>query len=237
MCPDYPWMARPTVNASPNASCSRPVCPSVAIRPGPETPPRTARTGANGQRQRDQHEQRERPVHRDQRGKRERHQEEQQVHVRARASPIRTASVRFPAVASEPMSRRLLIISSAHGQQPGRDRRREPEPGEPPHLHERGPGHRRHAEEHEDGHLAEPPVPVGTRPAGVEPGGEHAQRPAGDDPPRRHRGEHQPEARRPRGSRQRRRRFTARGDAAPDPTSRIGPARRPAASVPRTPSL
>ena len=32
-------------------------------------------------------------------------------------------------------------------------------------------------------------------------------------------------------------RFTAPGDAAPDPTSRIGPALRPAASVPRTPSL
>ena len=31
--------------------------------------------------------------------------------------------------------------------------------------------------------------------------------------------------------------FTARGDATPDPTRRIGPARRPAASVPRTPSL
>ncbi len=114
--------------------------------------------------------------------------------ARARASPIRTARVRFPAVASDPMSRRLLTISSAHDSRPGGHRGREPEPRKPPHLHERGPGHRRHAEEHEDGHLAEPPVPVGARPAGVEPGGEHAQRPGGHDPPRGHRREHQTEA-------------------------------------------
>ena len=112
---------------------------------------------------------------------------------RARESPIRTASVRFPAVASDPMSRRLLTISSAQDSSPAGHRRREPEPRQPPHLHERGPGDRRHAEEHEDGHLAEPPVPVRARPAGVEPGGEHAQRARGHDPPRGHRGEHQPE--------------------------------------------
>ena len=43
---DGQWMARPTVKAIPNASCSRPVWPSVAISPGPATPLRTARTGA-----------------------------------------------------------------------------------------------------------------------------------------------------------------------------------------------
>jgi hypothetical protein len=38
-------MARPIVNTMPNASCSRPVWPSVLIRAGPDAPARTARTG------------------------------------------------------------------------------------------------------------------------------------------------------------------------------------------------
>jgi len=39
------WYARPTVNATPKAICSRPVWPSVAMRSRRETPPRTARAG------------------------------------------------------------------------------------------------------------------------------------------------------------------------------------------------
>ena len=43
--PGQPWMARPRVSSTPNASCSRPVCPSAPISAGPRAPARTARTG------------------------------------------------------------------------------------------------------------------------------------------------------------------------------------------------
>ena len=39
-------MARPIVNAMPNASCSRPVWPSALISAGPDAPARTDRTGS-----------------------------------------------------------------------------------------------------------------------------------------------------------------------------------------------
>jgi hypothetical protein len=42
----YGRMARPIVNAMPNASCSRPVWPSALISAGPEAPARTDRIGS-----------------------------------------------------------------------------------------------------------------------------------------------------------------------------------------------
>ena len=217
------------MNARPKASCSRPVWPSVAIsaRPGDAAAHRPHR--GQRQRQRQQREQGERPVRSaisaasaNGTSRNSRYTD------RARASPIRTASVRLPDVASDPMSRRLLTISSAQDSSPAGTDAASPSQRQPAHLHVRGPGDRGDAEEDEHGHLAEPPVPVRPRPAGVEPGREHAQRPAGDDPPRGHRGEHQPARSRPRRSRRRRRSFTCPGDAAPiRPAASARPAARP----------
>ncbi len=120
--PDQPAgesrIARPTVSSAPNASCSRPVCPSAAIRPGPAAPARTRRSGgtangtamsatrasgaagaratatANGT----------------------------STHAayssRVRLSPSTTARVRLPVTRSVGMSRRLLMTSSAQASSP-----------------------------------------------------------------------------------------------------------------------
>ena len=79
--------------------------------------------------------------------------------------------MRLPTSASVPISRRLLIISSAQDSSPAGTRGDQPEPAQRGHLHVGGAGHRRQPEEREDRDLTQPAVPVRMAAAGVEPGG------------------------------------------------------------------
>ena len=78
------------------------------------------------------------------------------------------------------------------GEQPDRHGSRQGQPGHPVHLHVGSAGHRGHAEEKEDGDLAERAVAVRPVSAGVEPRGRDSQAAEQDQPPRGHQREHQP---------------------------------------------
>ena len=124
------WMARPIVNAMPNASCSRPVCPSALISAGPDAPARTDRTGirASGSASGDQ--QRERPVDGDQRRPAERHQQRQHVRRPAArvAEPHRERPLARQRVGADVPQ--VVDHQQGAGQQPGRHRGGQPEPAE-----------------------------------------------------------------------------------------------------------
>ncbi len=118
--PPQPPSARPSANAAPNTSCSRPVPPSTAMSSRPMAPRRTVRTGgatpgapttarrARPGRRLSRAPRRSRRATRDQR----------RVEPPGARSPRRTARVRLPASRSVGMSRRLLTTSSAQARQP-----------------------------------------------------------------------------------------------------------------------
>ena len=231
-------MARPTVNATPNASCSRPVCPSVAIRPGPETPPRTARTGGDGQRQRDAaRSARTAGTPAISAASANGTRRNSRYAARARASPMPHRQGPLPRRRVGPDVAQVVD----HQQRARQQARRAPTPRAP--ATTAGPSARTRSRRPPPRRRTRRRTP--RRAPGTRRGATRrcrTRRRARTAPPGRRSTTRSPPRAPGRGSRPRRSSakaacFTARGDAAPDPTSRIGPARRPAASVPRTPSL
>ena len=94
-----------------------------------------------------------------------------------------------PTSVSEPMSRRLLIISSAQDSRPGGTRPARASVSGP--SARRRSGHRGQPEEREYRDLAQPAVPVRMVAARVEPGRARPRRADEDEPPRREDREHQ----------------------------------------------
>ena len=161
------------MSSAPNASCSRPVCPSAPISAGPFAPARIARSGEQRERQGDQGQQHERAREGDHHQHAERNQ---------RATAVQHAG---PPVADENRKGALAghrvggdvpqVVDHQQGarQQADRHARRQRQPGHPVHLHVRGPGDGGDPEEDEDGQLAQAPVAVRAAAAGVGPGGGH----------------------------------------------------------------
>ena len=141
---------------------------------------------------------------------------------RVARSPSRTARVRLPTAASPSMSRRLLTTRIATISRPIGTDDGEGQPRQRAGLHERRADDGDQAEEDEDEDLAQRPVAVGERAAGVGPGGGDAHRADGDQPPARQRGQ-----RRARPPRRRRRRARPR----PAPAAATRRPSRPAASA------